>query len=176
MPGPGAVILYPQAAFIRGSMVPLGERTPSPVTGRGERDSGVITWIPSIGWWYCCSLPLVDIGSCLPRDKGQDHSCFSQAISSGTAKCAPTELGLMSLPLFPLYPSLSRLPPVNYIDIMETGQRPPTRFPPPPLRPWEDSGIAVLTTTPCAHLFCQPNPPPIAQRLAGRAHSDWTGG
>lgn len=135
MPGPGAVIFYPQAAFIRGSMIPLGERTPSPVTGRGERDSGVITWIPSIGWWYCCSLPLVDIGSCLPRHKGQDHSCFLQAISSGTAKCAPTELGLMSLPLFPLYPSLSRLPPVNYIDIMETGQRPPTRFPPAPPAP-----------------------------------------
>lgn len=58
---------------------------------------------------------------------------------------------------------------------METGQRPPTRFPPAPVRPWEDSGSAVPTTTPCAHLFCQPNPPPNAERLAGRAHSDWTG-
>lgn len=88
VPGPGAITFYLQAAFIRGSMIPLGERTPpSPVTGRGERDSGVITWIPSIGWWYCCSLPLVDIGSCLPLTmKGQDHSCFSQAISSGTAR------------------------------------------------------------------------------------------
>lgn len=77
----------PQAAFIRGSMSPLGERTPSPFTGRGERDSGVVTWIPSIGWWYCWILPLVDIGSCLPLTiKGQDHSCYSQAISSGTAR------------------------------------------------------------------------------------------
>lgn len=63
----GLPTYYPQAAFNRGSMIPLGERTPSPVTGRGERDSGVITWIPSIGWWCCCSLPLMDIGSCLSR-------------------------------------------------------------------------------------------------------------
>lgn len=77
----------PQATFIRGSMIPLGERTPSPVTFRGERDSGVTTWIPSFGWCYCYSLPLVDIGSCLPlMIKGKDHSCCSQAFSSGTAR------------------------------------------------------------------------------------------
>lgn len=35
----GLSTYYPQAAFNRGFMNPLGERTPSPVTGRGERDS-----------------------------------------------------------------------------------------------------------------------------------------
>lgn len=57
-PGLGLSTYCPQAAFIRSFMTSLGARTPSPSTGRGERDSGAITWIPSLGdvaaachWW-----------------------------------------------------------------------------------------------------------------------------
>lgn len=48
-PGPGA-LHCPQVAFIRGFLSSLDERTLSPATGRGERDAGVITWIPTKFW------------------------------------------------------------------------------------------------------------------------------
>lgn len=86
-PAPGAVRLLPRGYLRQGLHDPNLVQGSPPQYRQRRKGLWNHHLDPNFGWWCCRSLPLVDIGSCWPLEiSGQDHSCYSRAISSGTAR------------------------------------------------------------------------------------------
>lgn len=67
-------------------MILLRDRTPPQLHSEEKGTLELSRGFQLLGGGTGCSLPLVDIGFCLPLMKGKEHSCYSQANSSGTAR------------------------------------------------------------------------------------------
>lgn len=107
VPGPGATHLLPPGCLQQRLHDPT--RWEDPLPSYRQRRKGLWSHHLDSKYWVVVSLQLATDGHrVLPLTiKGQDHFCYLQAISSGTARWCPYRARTDVSAPFPPYPSLS---------------------------------------------------------------------